>query len=104
MMCAASDKGVAECKHPQQPVEGVSHGRHVVILLIVTTHADRDRAVVHIIDNGVGMSQSERGRAFRPFHRTKDPAFSTIPGAGLGLYTSRKLAEVNQGRLTLEKT
>ncbi len=66
--------------------------------------ADRDRAVVHIIDNGVGMSQSERGRAFRPFHRTKDPAFSTIPGAGLGLYTSRKLAEVNQGRLTLEKT
>ena len=66
--------------------------------------ADRDRAVVHIIDNGVGMSESERGRAFRPFHRTKDPAFSGIPGAGLGLYTSRKLAELNQGRLTLEKT
>ena len=66
--------------------------------------AERDRAVVHVIDNGVGMSQSERARAFRPFHRTKDPAFSGVPGAGLGLYTSRKLAEVNAGRLTLERT
>ena len=66
--------------------------------------AERDRAVVHVIDNGVGMSQSERARAFRPFHRTKDPAFSGVPGAGLGLYASRKLAEVNAGRLTLERT
>jgi len=66
--------------------------------------AEGDRAVVHVIDNGVGMSQLERSRAFRPFHRTQDPAFSAVPGAGLGLYTSRKLAEVNEGKLTLERT
>lgn len=65
---------------------------------------DGSRAVVHVIDNGVGMSESDRARVFQPFHRTKDPAFSGVPGAGLGLYTSRRFALVNQGRLVLERT
>jgi signal transduction histidine kinase len=65
---------------------------------------ERDRAIVRIIDNGVGMSNLERPRVFQPFHRTNDPAFSGVPGAGLGLYSSRKLAEANQGRLTLERS
>ena len=63
-----------------------------------------DRAVVHVIDNGVGMSKGERERVFEPFRRTKDPAFSGVPGAGLGLFVSRQLAEVNDGTLTLERT
>jgi len=63
-----------------------------------------DRAFVHVTDNGVGMSQADRSRVFQPFHRTKDPAFSGVPGAGLGLYTSRKFAEANRGRLVLERT
>src|SRR5256885_16511427 len=66
--------------------------------------ADGNRAVVHVIDNGVGISPSERAHVFEPFHRTKDPAFKSVPGAGLGLYSSRKLAEANLGRLTLERT
>jgi signal transduction histidine kinase len=72
--------------------------------LKVDAVAEGDRALVHVIDNGVGMSDAERDLVFQPFHRTKDPAFNSVPGAGLGLYASRKLAEVNQGRLTLERT
>jgi signal transduction histidine kinase len=64
--------------------------------------ADRNRGVVRVIDNGVGMSASERARVFQPFHRTSDPAFRSVPGVGLGLYSSQILAEANQGRLTLE--
>ena len=63
-----------------------------------------DRAVVHITDNGVGMSHSDRAQVFQPFHRTTDPAFSSVPGAGLGLYTSQRFAEVNRGKLVLERT
>jgi signal transduction histidine kinase len=70
----------------------------------VETKADDGRAVVHIIDNGVGMSKTERDRVFEPFRRTKDPAFSNIPGVGLGLFASRQLAEVNEGRLILERS
>jgi len=65
---------------------------------------DRNRGVVRVTDNGVGMSGSQRSRVFQPFHRTDDPAFSSVPGVGLGLYSSRILAEANQGRLTLETT
>jgi len=70
----------------------------------VDTTTEGDRAVVRIIDNGVGMSEAERQRVFQPFQRTKDPAFSRVPGVGLGLYASRQLAEVNHARLTLVKS
>jgi len=70
----------------------------------VDTGTEGDRAVVHVIDNGVGMSEAERARVFQPFQRTKDPAFKKVPGVGLGLYASRQLAEVNNGRLTLLKS
>jgi signal transduction histidine kinase len=72
--------------------------------LKVDAATEGNRAVVHVIDNGIGMSDVERARVFQPFHRTKDPTFSSVPGSGLGLYASRKLAEVNQGRLTLERS
>jgi signal transduction histidine kinase len=70
--------------------------------LDATTSANR--AVVHVIDNGVGMSKPERDRVFEPFRRTKDPAFTSIPGVGLGLYASKQLAEVNKGTLTLVRS
>jgi integral membrane sensor domain MASE1 len=72
--------------------------------LKLEVEVDRDRAIVRVKDNGVGLTLAERARAFQPFHRTSNPAFSKIPGFGLGLYASRNLAEVNKGRLTLERT
>lgn len=70
----------------------------------VQTAIEGDRAVVRVTDNGVGLTDSERARVFQPFHRTKNPAFTGVPGLGLGLYASQKLAEANQGTLSLEKT
>jgi signal transduction histidine kinase len=72
--------------------------------LKVDAVTEGNRAVVHVIDNGVGISASEQDLVFQPFHRTTDPAFSSVPGSGLGLYASRKLAEANLGRLTLERS
>jgi len=72
----------------------------------VELHAgiEGDVAVVRVIDNGVGLSESERASAFQPFQRTDNPAFRDVPGVGLSLYASQKLAEVNKGTLTLERT
>ena len=66
--------------------------------------SNRDHATVRVVDNGVGLSTPLRARAFQPFQRTDDPAFSDVPGLGLGLYASRNLAEVNKGTLILERT
>jgi signal transduction histidine kinase len=72
--------------------------------LKVDAAVEGDRAVIHMVDNGVGISEDERVLVFEPFYRSKDPAFSEIPGVGLGLFASRKLAEVNHGRLVLERS
>ena len=70
----------------------------------IEVSGNHDRGIIRVIDNGVGMTSAERARAFQPFQRTKNPAFSGIPGFGLSLYASRKLAEVNKGTLTVERT
>ena len=70
----------------------------------IKAKVEGDRAIVQVIDNGVGMTAAEQTHAFQPFHRTSDPTFRQVPGAGLGLYASRQLAEVNQGTLTLERS
>jgi len=68
------------------------------------SNVERGRAVVRVIDNGVGLGEGERTEMFEPFRRTKNPAFNGVPGLGLGLYASRKLAEANRGTLTVERT
>ncbi|HEV2140599.1 MAG TPA: HAMP domain-containing sensor histidine kinase, partial [Candidatus Dormibacteraeota bacterium] len=63
-----------------------------------------DRAIVRLIDHGVGISEEDRDRVFKPFHRVADPKFGSLPRSGLGLYASRQLAEANHGTLTLERS
>jgi integral membrane sensor domain MASE1/anti-sigma regulatory factor (Ser/Thr protein kinase) len=65
---------------------------------------DGNRALVRVIDNGVGLTESQRSRVFEPFERMRDPEFTEVPGVGLGLFASKKLAQVNNGTLTLERT
>jgi signal transduction histidine kinase len=70
----------------------------------VSATSNAERAIIQVVDNGVGLSEDERARVFHPFNRTSDPAFGGVPGSGLGLYVSRQLAEANQGSLTVERT
>ena len=55
-----------------------------------------------VADRGLGIPEAERGPLFAPFFRstrTRD-----IPGTGLGLHISRRLAEQHRGRLWLESS
>jgi len=72
--------------------------------LTIDASVEGSRGVIQIADNGVGIPEHERDHVFEPFFRTKDPTFSEVPGVGLGLFASRKLAEVNHGRLILERS
>jgi signal transduction histidine kinase len=61
-----------------------------------------NEAQVRVTDRGVGVPEDERERIFAPFYRasrTRD-----IPGTGLGLHISRRIAEQHHGRLWLEST
>jgi two-component system NtrC family sensor kinase len=53
---------------------------------------------VEIVDNGEGVSTSNRERLFHPFFTTRPPG----AGIGLGLFTSRKIVECHQGTIEIE--
>jgi len=57
-------------------------------------------AQVRVADHGVGIPADERARLFTPFFRASTTRH--VPGTGLGLHISKRLAERQGGRLWLE--
>lgn len=55
---------------------------------------------VRIADHGVGVPDDEQAMLFTPFYRTSRTRH--LPGTGLGLHISKRLAERHGGRLWLE--
>lgn len=60
-----------------------------------------EEAVVSVRDEGVGVSDADRGRLFDPFFRA-GLSREAIPGAGLGLYVVRKIAHAHDGRIEVD--
>jgi len=66
---------------------------------------DDDRLEISVTDTGIGIREEDLGKLFSPFVRLESPLASTVPGTGLGLYLTRKLAkEVLQGAITVQST
>jgi signal transduction histidine kinase len=61
-----------------------------------------NEAHLRVADRGVGVPEDEVDRVFAPFYRTARTR--DIPGTGLGLHISRRIAEQHRGRLWLEPT
>jgi len=57
-------------------------------------------AQVRVADEGVGVPTDEQARLFTPFYRTSRT--TDVPGTGLGLHISQRLAARHGGRLWLE--
>jgi signal transduction histidine kinase len=72
--------------------------------LFIDLSMDSQRAVVRVEDNGVGIPEDQREQVFDRFYRGPSPAVLKIPGVGLGLYISRKLAEHYGGSLVVESS
>ena len=66
----------------------------------VSLRVDGVEAQVRVADHGVGVPAEERAGLFTPFYRTSRT--SAMPGTGLGLHISQKLAERHGGRLWLD--
>jgi signal transduction histidine kinase len=68
----------------------------------ILASADRESGLIRVRDHGPGISAGERGRLFRPFHKSAHQAANSAPGVGLGLSLSRRLAREMGGDLWLD--
>ncbi len=55
---------------------------------------------IDVLDRGPGVPPKEVESIFLPFHRLNDSLSSGIPGSGLGLTLSRRMARVHGGDIT----
>jgi signal transduction histidine kinase len=63
-----------------------------------------ERAILEVVDRGMGVPESERDRLFAPFSRAPSAVESGVSGTGLGLYISRRIVEAHGGSIELRDT
>lgn len=71
------------------------HGR----IEIWAERVEHKNIKISVKDSGVGISQSERHKVFKPFERLDDEYSKQQGGVGIGLSLAKKLAELNNGEL-----
>ncbi len=67
----------------------------------IGVEADRARVRIVIADSGIGMTESERERAFERFFRAR-AGDESVPGTGLGLSIVKSLVDLHEGEIELE--
>jgi signal transduction histidine kinase len=67
--------------------------------ITVSVAKDKDRAIVRVADEGPGVPPEDRRRIFEPFVRLGS---DEISGAGIGLFSCRRVAEAQGGSLWYE--
>lgn len=61
-----------------------------------------DWVTVSVTDTGVGIPQEDIPHMFQKFYRVDNTATRQIGGTGLGLFISRKIVEMNNGKIWVE--
>ena len=69
--------------------------------IAVRVTREREICAIEVEDSGPGIPEDERGRLFERFFRSRDAIAREIPGTGLGLVVSRRIAEAHGGSLEL---
>ena len=66
---------------------------------------ETDAAItLHISDNGIGISEHDRGHIFDKFYRSTDDNVLQKSGHGLGLSLAKEIIELHHGKIDLEST
>ncbi|MHB8469682.1 MAG: sensor histidine kinase [Gaiellaceae bacterium] len=68
----------------------------------VRTSTAGRRAVLEVIDSGMGLSDAERARLFERFYRTAAANEQAIPGTGLGLAIVKAIVDAHGGEIAVE--
>ena len=69
--------------------------------VVIRVRREEKGAMMSVSDKGLGIPLDEQRSLFEPFQRARSSA-SAIPGLGLGLWISRRIARAHGGDIDLE--
>jgi len=75
------------------------HGGRVALRVTRADHEDTPGVLIHISDQGIGMTPAQLARAFERFYRADSSG--NIPGTGLGLNLVKEIADIHGGAVSL---
>lgn len=71
-------------------------------VVLSLARAESNEVLLKVEDNGIGIRKSEIPNVLEPFGQAGNDVFTKEAGTGLGLPIVKKLAELHDGKLTLE--
>jgi signal transduction histidine kinase len=74
------------------------------IRLSAKNDLEKNRVIVSVTDEGMGISPADSESLFKTFHRIQRPETISIRGSGLGLYIVKEWIEAMGGQVWLEST
>jgi signal transduction histidine kinase len=78
---------------------------HQGTVKIAARYAKRDRAILlSVTDTGIGIASSDLDRIFEDFRQLDNSPTRAYGGTGLGLSICRRLAQMLDGRITVQST
>lgn len=72
--------------------------------IVITTKNQRNRIIVLIEDNGIGMTKDTVSKVFDKFYRAHTGNIHDVKGFGLGLNYTRKMVEAHEGTIQVESS
>ncbi len=69
-------------------------------VVTITFQQDAKHYKILVIDQGIGIPETEQGKVFNGFYRASNAVKSEIPGTGLGLYLVKTVFERHNGNVS----
>jgi len=68
----------------------------------VSVKLEKERLVISVSDQGIGISKIDQGKLFKPFQRLEDTRIHSTKGLGLGLLVCQRLVGSHGGQIWVE--
>jgi signal transduction histidine kinase len=72
------------------------------VQVIARSRASSDEVSISVVDTGIGIAPADQEKVFEDFQQADNSPTRQYSGAGLGLSICRRLADMMEGRITLQ--